>query len=379
MDLYTRHQKTWRALYAMNSGWITRKFNMTHEDLHVDGPVLLVPNHVSAWDPLLVAMSLKDKQVYYVASEHLFRKGPVSRLIEFMVAPIPRRKASTGTDTVKACLRHLREGHSICLFAEGEQSWNGRNIPIFPATGKLVKSSGATLVTYRLEGAYLSLPRWGKGIRRGKVHGHPVGIYPPEQLKTMTPKEINALIERDTAEDAWERQRLSPVRYKGERRAEGLERALYLCPRCRRIGTLHTKNNRIFCDCGLDLEYTETGFFRPEQPFSNLADWDDWQREQLHRRAFTRPPEQGLLFSDGGVTLTRIGAGHTEESLGAGALQMYEDRLVCADCSFLLSDISYMADVLANRLLLTANGEYYEILAKNGVSFRKYLEIWRKH
>ena len=379
MDDYTRHQKIWHVLQRMNSAWISRMFNMSHEDLHVDGPVLLVPNHVCAWDPLLVAMSLKDKQVYYVASEHLFRMGPVSQLIEFLVAPIPRRKASTGTDTVKACLRHLREGHSICLFAEGEQSWNGRNIPIFPATGKLVKSSGATLVTYRLEGAYLSLPRWGKGIRRGKVYGHPVGIYPPEQLKNMTPKEINALIERDTAEDAWERQRLSPVRYEGKRRAEGLERALYLCPRCRRIGTLHTKNNRIFCDCGLDLEYTETGFFDPEQPFSNLADWDDWQREQLRRREFTRPAEKGLLFSDGGVTLTKVGAGHSEEPLGAGTLQMYEDRLVCADICFPLSDISYMADVLASRLLLTVKGQYYEILAKNGVSFRKYLEIWREH
>ncbi|MBO6017738.1 MAG: 1-acyl-sn-glycerol-3-phosphate acyltransferase, partial [Oscillospiraceae bacterium] len=341
--------------------------------------VLIVPNHVSAWDPLLVALSLRDKQAYFVASEHLFRMGPVSQLLEFVVAPIPRRKASTGTDTVKACLRHLREGHSICLFAEGEQSWNGRNIPIFPATGKLVKSSGATLVTYRLEGAYLSLPRWGKGVRRGKVHGHPVGIYPPEQLKNMTPKEINALIERDTAEDAWERQRLSPVRYKGKRRAEGLERALYLCPRCRRIGSLHTKGNRIFCDCGLDLEYTETGFFQPEQPFPDLAEWDDWQREMLHAREFNRPAEEGLLFSDGGVTLTKIGAGHREEHLGAGALQMYEDRLVCADHSFPLSEISYMADVLASRLLLTVSGEYYEILSSNGVSFRKYLEIWRKH
>ena len=58
---------------------------------------------------------------------------------------------------------------------------------------------------------------------------------------------------------------------------------------------------------------------------------------------------------------------------------MYEDRLVCADHSFPLSEISYMADVLASRLLLTVNGEYYEILSSNGVSFRKYLEIWRKH
>ena len=379
MDVYLRHQKTWRALYDMNHGWIARIFNMTHEDLHVDGPVLLIPNHACAWDPLLVAMSLRDKQVYYVASEHLFRMGPVSRLIEFLVAPIPRRKASTGTDTVKACLRHLKAGHSICLFAEGEQTWDGRNIPIFPATGKLAKTSGATLVTYRLEGNYLSIPRWGKGIRRGRVHGHPVGIYPPEQLKAMTPKEINALIERDTAEDAWERQKTNPVVFRGKNRAVGMERALYLCPRCRRLGTLHTAGNRIFCGCGLNLEYTETCFFSPEEPFLTLAEWDDWQREQLHWRAFPHDEETGLLFSDGGVTLSRVEAGHREELLGTGGLQMYEDRLVCADRCFPLQGISYMADVLANRLLLTADGEYYEIRAKNGVSFRKYLEIWREH
>ena len=379
MDVYTRHRKTWRALYDMNSGWICRKFNMSHEDLHVDGPVLLVPNHACAWDPLLVAMSLRDKQVYFVASEHLFRMGPVSRLIEFMVAPIPRRKASTGTDTVKACLRHLKAGRSICLFAEGEQTWDGRNIPIFPATGKLAKSSGATLVTYRLEGNYLSIPRWGRGLRRGRVHGGPVGVYPPEQLKRMTPKEINALIERDTFEDAWERQKKNPVPFRGKNRAEGMERALYLCPRCRRLGTLHTKQNRIFCDCGLNLEYTETCFFEPAEPFSTLAEWDDWQRDQLHRRAFPHDDETGLLFSDGGVTLSRVRPGHREELLGAGGLQMYEDRLVCAERSFPLRSISDMADVLASRLLLTVDGEYYEIRSTGGISFRKYLEIWREH
>ena len=147
MEPYLRHQKIWRGLYALANRWICRKFNMTHEDLHVEGPVLLIPNHVSAWDPLLVAMSLRDKQVYYVASEHIFRLGFVTKLLEWLVGPIPRRKASSGADTVKACLRHLRAGHSICLFAEGEQSWDGLTQPIFPATGKLAKSSGASLVT----------------------------------------------------------------------------------------------------------------------------------------------------------------------------------------------------------------------------------------
>ena len=173
MDNYQRHQKIWRVLYGLLAPMVQRKFAMTHEDLHLDGPVLLIPNHVSAWDPLLVAMSLRDKQVYYVASEHIFRLGLVTKLIRWLVDPIPRRKASSGADTVKACLRHLRAGHSVCLFAEGEQSWDGLTQPIFPATGKLAKASGASLVTYRLEGAYLSLPRWGRGIRRGRCASIP--------------------------------------------------------------------------------------------------------------------------------------------------------------------------------------------------------------
>lgn len=379
MDDYVRHQKAWRVIYATMYPYVKQRFNMTYETLNIEGPILLVPNHACAWDPLFVAMSLPNKQVYYVASEHLFRIGPVSRLIDYLVAPIPRRKASSGTDTVKACLRHLRAGHSICLFAEGEQSWNGRNIPIFPATGKLAKSSGATLVTYRLEGAYLSLPRWGHGIRRGRVHGHPVGIYPPEHLKSLTPKEINALIQRDITEDAWERQRQSPLPYRGKRLAEGLERALYLCPRCSRIGTLHTKQNHISCSCGLDLEYTETGFFRPEELFSSIAEWDDWQCERLHRREFEMPQDGGPIFSDGGVSLYRVESGHREAPLGNGLLAMYEDRILCADHCFPISHITNMADVLANRLLLTVDGEYYEIRSRNGVSFRKYLELWRNN
>lgn len=81
MDVYRRHQWVWRLLYWPLNLFISHKFRMTHEDLHVEGPVLLIPNHVNAWDPLLVATSLKDKQLYYVASEHLFRLGFVSRLL----------------------------------------------------------------------------------------------------------------------------------------------------------------------------------------------------------------------------------------------------------------------------------------------------------
>lgn len=376
MDVYKRHQRVWRLLYALTHRWICRKFNLSHEDLHMEGPVLLIPNHVSTWDPLLVAMSLPEKQVYYVASEHLFRLGLVTKALQWLVAPIPRRKASTGTDTVKACLRHLREGHSVCLFAEGEQSWDGHNGPVFPATGKLAKASCATLVTFRLEGGYLSLPRWGRGVRRGETHGHPVGIYPPEQLRSMTPQEINAVIERDIREDAWERQRERAVLFRGRRRAEGMERALYACPACGRIGTLRTRGDWISCTCGFTRRYEESGFFEPEEPFASIAEWDAWQRELLRKRGF--PHEGERLFSDRDIELTRLHADHSEERLLTGELRQYEDGLRCGDYVFEKSEIRAMALVQTHLLLFSYRGEYYQLRTAQGANLRKYLEIWKE-
>lgn len=375
MDAYKRHQRIWRSLYVILRPWISRKFNLSHEDLHVDGPVLLISNHVTTWDPLLVAMSLREKQVYYVASEHIFRLGFVTKLLDWTVAPIARRKGSVGTDTVKACLRHLRDGRSVCIFAEGEQTWDGLSQKIFPATGKLAKTSGASLVTFRLEGGYLSLPRWGRGVRRGRMYCHPVNIYSPEQLRAMSPAEINDAINRDIFEDAWQRQAADPVAFRGKKRAEGMERTLYLCPGCRKIGTLQTKNDRLFCSCGLDLCYTETGFFEPDTPFRTIAEWEAWQKNEL-LTLFGNT--SGLLFSDDDTVLKKIGTDHGEEELERGELRLYDDRLCCGSQAFPLHEISSMAIVKDSILLFSSQDIYYEIRTMKSSNLRKYLEIWKE-
>ena len=376
MDPYRRHVWIYRFLSVLVRPVLRAKFNLSGEKLQADGPFLLVSNHVTGWDPLLVGVCLGGRQAYFVASEHIFRLGLLTKVLHWLLAPIPRRKASTGMDTVKACLRHLHAGHSVCLFAEGEQCWDGRTGPIFPATGKLAKSSGAALVTFRLEGGYLSLPRWGKHICRGAVHGHPVGVYSPKELKKLSPQEINALIERDIAEDAWERQRQRPVRYRGKRRAEGMERALYACPGCRRIGTLRTDRDRVFCPCGFERRYTEYGFFEPREPFETLADWDLWQRELLRARDFAH--EGDLLFQDEGLELKRIQSDHREELLALGTLRQFEDRLECEGQRFPLPEIRSMAMVQTHLLLFSSGGNYYQLRSSTGVNLRKYLEIWKE-
>lgn len=369
MDTYKRHIRIWKFLHAVLSGFIKRKFNLQFEPLKIDGPCIIICNHVTSWDPLLVAVCLKDKHAYFVASEHLFRLGLISKVLNWLLAPIARKKATVGTDTVKACIRHVKAGHSVCIFAEGDATWNGENIPVFPATGKLCKLSGASLVTFRIEGGYLSKPRWTRSIRRGKVYVHPVNVYSPDELKAMSASEVNAVIDRDIKENAWERQNNENVHFKGKNLAVGIENALFVCPQCRKIGTIYGEGDHVKCKCGFDTVYTYTGRFEPPIPFENILQWDIWQREILPE---AEKESDDILFSDEDMRISQI-TEHSETMISRGRLIQYTDRLACGDMCFDLNKISNMAMVQANRMLLSAGVDYYEIFAPHAACLRKYL------
>ncbi|MCR5576617.1 MAG: 1-acyl-sn-glycerol-3-phosphate acyltransferase [Oscillospiraceae bacterium] len=364
----------WSFCYWFIRCFIAPRFHFEAEPADVQGPFLMISNHVTPWDPLLLGLSFPKTPMRYVASEHLFRHGWVSRVIERLAGPIPRRKASSGADTVKACLRALRDGENVGIFAEGDACWDGLSHEVFPATGKLARSSGATLVTYRLEGGYPTLPRWSKKRRPGKMRGHVVGVYTPEELKSMKGPEITALINRDIFEDAWARQRAEHVVYRAEDRAEGIEKGFFLCPSCRKIGTLRGVANAIKCSCGLRILYTEQGFLEPSEPFETLADWDAWQYESLRTMEF---PAGVPVFFDGGMTLRGIRVGHGEEELARGELTQYPDALACGDRRFPLTEIASMAMVKANILLFSVGDDYYEIRADHELCLRKYLLFWQ--
>ncbi len=376
MDAYTRHRKVWRLLQALTGRYFHRRFALESEPCEAEGPCIVIPNHVTNWDPFLVAMSFPRKQLYFVASEHIFRLPVLSSLITWLLGPIARKKGDSGADAVREILRHTKQGHSVCLFAEGDCTWDGHTGPVFPATGKLVRASGATLVTYRLEGGYFTSPRWGKGIRRGRMRGHAVGIYSPQTLRKMKGEEITALIQRDITEDAWARQSESLVPYRGKSPAEQLETALFLCPRCRRVGTLVSRSSTLRCgSCGLEETFLPDGTFSPGDPFSTVSQWDRWQHEELAAGRFVHGED---LFSDPVASFRKILPGHRAEKLDGSQLIQREDRLLCGGLSLPLAEIESMAMVKRHILLFTWGRDYYELRCAPGCNLRKYLALWKR-
>lgn len=361
-----------RGLLRRPFEWI---FRFRHEDFKLDEPTIVVCNHVTNFDVILATICFPGYHAHFVASEHMFRKGLLSRFLRFTFDPISRRKGVSGADTAMACLRKLKADKSVFIFAEGETSWDGRTADIVASTGRLVKMGRCRLITYRLEGGYLSAPRWGKGIRRGQMQGRIAGIYTPEQLKEMTPEQIDSLISRDIYEDVWQRQRENPVVYKSRRRAEKMESVLFVCPKCGGFGTLKSHKHILSCSCGLQAEVTHYGTFANQYPFENLAHWDAWQRQKMEELlALGDIP----VLSDPQISLyALLEEDHGQDLLCTGTLQLEEGVLSIGGEQFPLERISGMGLVMGNAMVFHADGRYLELRAKEKMCMRKYLLAWQ--
>jgi hypothetical protein len=164
----------------------------------------------------------------------------------------------------------------------------------------------------------------------------------PDELAGMTPDAINQVIQDTLLVDSFADQRANPVRYKGKKPAEYLERALFLCPKCNSLATLHSYNDRFFCSCGLNVRFNPLGFFEPVDPWSadrlsedsfleTVAGWDAWQCQALDSM-LGQTDDFGLtgqrpIFSDDGEILFNCERAARSTRLDEGRLEMFRDRL----------------------------------------------------
>lgn len=376
MNERKRHIRVYKFFRRVLAPYLRRKFAYSYEVFTPLGePYIVLANHNTDWDPLLLSLAF-PAHMYYVASEHIFRKGWLSRLLMYYFAPISRLKGSADVMTVKKVVKALRSGANVGVFAEGNRSFNGRTGEIPSSIGKLVRMAGVPLVTYRITGGYFTSPRWSRTLRRGQMNGSVAHIYSKEALRAMTAEQINQAIAAELWEDAY--QTPEQVAYRGRARAEYLETALYICPLCNRIGTLHSEDDRFFCDCGLTLRYTETGRLTGSRvPFSTVAAWDAWQAEAF--AAYCGALLDAPAFTDAAQQLYRVnGETHQSEKAAQGDAAAYRDRLEVGAYQWRYSEISDMSIYGKMTLVFTtAEGAHYEMLSPYPRSARKYLAIYQ--
>ncbi len=383
--VYKRHKRIWKFFWHIAKPFFKGLYNYSFELApEIDGPCLILANHNCNLDPVLVGCSFK-RQMYFVASEHVYRHGLISKILFWAFEPIAIIKGMPDTMAVMKAIRALKSGKNVCLFPEGNRSFNGRTGPISESTGKLVKTSGASLITYKVEGGYFTTPRWSYTTRKGRCHGKVVNVYSPDQLKQMNALEVTECVRRDLDENAYARQKENPIKYKGKKLAHGIECALCVCPECRETGTIITKGNQLSCkNCGLATTYNEYCYFDQKFPFHTIEEWDIWQNEFFKTKINQTEDNETAIFSDSDLVLKMITINHQEKIVGKGTLTLYKDRLEfqTLDQAEKVSDIIkvYISDMVDISIILKdylvfsdVSKNNYELKGKTLKNVRKYV------
>jgi 1-acyl-sn-glycerol-3-phosphate acyltransferase len=168
------------------------------ENIPRSGGVLVVSNHQSHLDPILVGIGC-PRRMNYVARETLFRFAPFAWLID-SVGALPLNREGMGLKGIKESLKRLKRGEMVVIFPEGTRTRDGAIGPFRSGFTTLAVRADAAILPMAIEGAFQAWPRWRKfpGLGRIRVrYGAPIR---PAEFAGRDERELVAEVERRVRE-----------------------------------------------------------------------------------------------------------------------------------------------------------------------------------
>lgn len=118
-----------------------------------EGPVLVVADHDSYWDPIAIAVAARGvRQIRALAKSSLWKNKVVGALMTEM-GHIPIERGTSNQEAMKTAIEELRNGSCIGIFPEGTRSL-GRPLRARSGVGRLAEAvPEATVVCVRTNGS----------------------------------------------------------------------------------------------------------------------------------------------------------------------------------------------------------------------------------
>ena len=337
---------------------------------------LVLANHQTGFDQFFPSFAFKQ-HLYYVASEDIFSMGWLSRLIQWIAAPIPIKKQVTDIRAVMNCMRVAKEGGSIAIFPEGNRTFSGETAYMNPAIAGLAKKLGMPIAFFKIEGGYGIQPRWSDVRRKGKMRAYVASVLEPEEYKSMTNDELYQRICREL----YQNEANSEGTFCHKKAAEYIERILYVCPHC---GITHFESSgEVFkcTSCGRSAKYMPNKEIHGDFPFRYMLDWYNYQQDYvngLDTRTLTADP---IIRDTCGLYLVDLYS--KKQCLSERVeLALYGDRIEMTGGfvkTFRFDEVETITILGKNKLDIYHEDMVYQIQSDKRFNAVKYLNLFHRY
>lgn len=157
------------------------------------GPVIIVANHQSYYDPVLIATLIR-RPLRFAAMVPLFKVKPLA-LVMRLFHTIPIEREGPDKSAYQKILYHLKRNEIVTIFPEGTRTPDGGIQSLKSGFVRIALRGNAVIVPAVIVGAFEVWPRQRLLPRlRGKIN---VKFYPPLNLSffshQLTPAELKSL------------------------------------------------------------------------------------------------------------------------------------------------------------------------------------------
>jgi 1-acyl-sn-glycerol-3-phosphate acyltransferase len=158
------------------------------------GGVLVMSNHQSHLDPVLVGLSLR-RRLNFLARDTLFRFAPFRWLI-LSLDTIALDREGVGLSGLKETLRRLKRGEMVLMFPEGTRSRDGQIAPLKPGFCAIARRAKVPMLPIAIEGAYAAWPRRRLLPRRSVINIQIGSPLRPEDIATLSDEQLVAQVQQ---------------------------------------------------------------------------------------------------------------------------------------------------------------------------------------
>ena len=344
-------------------------------------PYLILFNHQTPFDQFFVAAAFK-KPVYFVASEDIMSNGWVSKVIHFLAAPIPIKKQAGDFSAVMNVLRVAREGVPIAMAPEGNRTYSGKTVYINPAVAGLAKKMKMPIALFRIEGGYGKEPRWSNVTRSGKMRAYVSRVIEPEEYAAWSNDELYEQIKTGLFVD----EGVADGIFNSSKRAEHLERAVYVCPFCG-LSKFESRGNEAWCTTcqrkvtyGADKTITGNGF---EFPFRFMTQWYDYQQDFVNQLDLLKNTAEPFFFDQARMSLVVLN--RRKQVLRKHAnMALYGDRVVIDEgredrLSIPFDEATAISVLGRNKLNIYHGSSVYQFKGNKSFNALKYVNFYYRY
>jgi 1-acyl-sn-glycerol-3-phosphate acyltransferase len=150
------------------------------------GAAILVTNHVSNLDPVLVVCSMR-RPVFHLGKHTLFTKRFRAWFFERLGGQIPVHRERGGNEgAIQAAVAVLRKGFALGIYPEAHRSPDGRLRRGKPGLGRIAYLSGAPCYPVAVDGTFRAWPKgrkFPKLFRRTRLIVGDPRVYPRDPAK----------------------------------------------------------------------------------------------------------------------------------------------------------------------------------------------------